>query len=330
MTAARARAIWLVLAVFALLGLLASVAIGSVPVPLAQVVHGLFAADGSAGDAIVRALRLPRALAGFACGALLSVAGALLQVLLRNPLADPYVLGVSGGAASFALAAMLLLWPAWCVDAGAVLGALCAVVGVLVAARREFWRADALEASSRLLLTGVVLAAGWGAVITLLLTLAPQRALRGMLFWLAGDLNGASSPWAALAALLAVLGLCMPAAAQLNVLLRGEASAQALGVRVGPLRLRIYLGASLATAAAVVTGGTIGFVGLVVPHLLRLAFGNDQRMMLPAAALAGGGAVMLADLAARTLIAPAQLPVGVITALAGVPVFLWLLLRSGR
>jgi iron complex transport system permease protein len=175
-----------------------------------------------------------------------------------------------------------------------------------------------------------VIAAGWGALITLLLNLAPDNRLRGMLFWLTGDLNGGAMPWTALAALVIVLVAIVPAAPRLNVLLRGDAAAQALGVAVMPLRLRVYLVASLAAAAAVTTAGTIGFVGLVVPHMLRLAFGNDQRMLLPAAALGGGVAVMGADLIARTVIAPAQLPVGVITSIIGVPVFLWMLLHRRR
>jgi iron complex transport system permease protein len=172
-----------------------------------------------------------------------------------------------------------------------------------------------------------VTAAGWGALITLMLAVAPENRLRGMVFWLTGDLNGVALPWTALIVLLVVLTAIVPAAPQLNVLLRGDATAQALGVPVARLRLRVYLAASLAAAAAVTTAGTIGFVGLVVPHVLRLAFGNDQRMLLPASALGGGLAVMGADLVARTVIAPAQLPVGVITALIGVPVFLWMLLR---
>ncbi|KND58282.1 Vitamin B12 ABC transporter, permease component BtuC [Candidatus Paraburkholderia schumanniana] len=199
--------------------------------PLSRALGALFhahAATPDIADEIVLTLRLPRALAGFA-------SGALLQVLLRNPLAEPYVLGMSGGAATFALVALLI-----------------------------------------------------------------------------------------------ALVVIVPVAPQLNVLLRGDATAHALGVPVARLRLRVYLVASLAAAAAVTTAGTIGFVGLVVPHLLRLAFGNDQRMLLPAAALAGGLAVMAADLAARTVIAPAQLPVGVVTALTGVPMFLWMLLRRPR
>jgi iron complex transport system permease protein len=333
MSARRAATIWFMLAALSLIVLTASLALGSVSLTPARVLAALFPSHGTSGDLareIVRTLRLPRALAGFACGALLGVAGALLQVLLRNPLAEPYVLGVSGGAATFALLAMMAGCAWWFVDASAFAGAFLAILLVLGLARRELWRSEPQDTSPRLLLTGAVMAAGWGALITLLLTLAPEDRLRGMLFWLTGDLNGGAMPWPALAALVATLFAVIPVAPRLNVLLRGDLAAQALGVAVMPLRLRIYLVASLAAAAAVTTGGTIGFVGLVVPHMLRLAFGNDQRMLLPAAALAGGGAVMGADLLARTVIAPAQLPVGVITALVGVPVFLWMLLRRPR
>jgi iron complex transport system permease protein len=172
------------------------------------------------------------------------------------------------------------------------------------------------------------MAAGWGAVITLILTLAPDAKLRGMLFWLMGDLNGADSWAPALFALAVALAVTYPAARDLNVLLRGEALAHALGVRVTSLRRLVYVVASVATALAVTTAGAVGFVGLVVPHALRLALGNDQRMLLPASALAGGTLLLLADTAARSLLAPQQLPVGVITALVGVPAFMLLLLRN--
>ena len=338
MSAKRAVTIWLVLGVVALAVFLASLALGSVSVSPARVFGALLpwhdsnaaASSPDLAGEIVRTLRLPRALAGFACGALLAVAGALLQVLLRNPLAEPYVLGVSGGAASFALIAMIAGCAWWMVDASAFAGAFVSILLVLGLARHELWRGEPQDTSPRLLLTGAVIAAGWGALITLLLSVAPESRLRGMVFWLTGDLNGGGLPWVALAALLVALIAIVPIAPQLNVLLRGDAAAQALGVPVVRLRLRVYLVASLAAAAAVTTGGTIGFVGLVVPHMLRLGFGNDQRMLLPAAALAGGAAVMGADLIARTVIAPAQLPVGVITALTGVPVFLWMLLRRRR
>jgi iron complex transport system permease protein len=333
MNAQRAIAIWLALAALAGIVFVAALTLGSVSVPPLRAL-GALAHPGTAGadtiDEIVRSLRLPRALAGFGCGALLALAGALLQVLLRNPLAEPYVLGVSGGAAVFAIAALLAGAAWWLVDAAAFAGALFTIALVLGFARRALARGEPQEASPRLLLTGVVLATGWGAGVTLLLTLAPDERLRGILFWLAGDLNGVASPWPALAALALALAAAASVAPQLNVLARGEAVAFALGVNAGQLRLRIYLVASLATAAAVTTAGTIGFVGLVVPHALRLAFGNDQRMLVPASALAGGLFVMSADLLARTVAAPAQLPVGVITALFGVPVFLWMLARRSR
>ncbi|MEM5328198.1 iron ABC transporter permease [Paraburkholderia sp. JHI2823] len=328
MTVRRACTIWAGLALAALVVFAASLVTGSVSVTPAQALAALTPAHGAPDMAteIVRTLRLPRALAGFACGALLALGGALLQVLLRNPLAEPYVLGVSGGAAVFALVAMIAGVAWWGVQASACAGALLSILLVLGLARRELWRGEPQDSSPRLLLTGAVTAAGWGALITLLLTLAPDTRLRGMLFWLTGDLNGASVPWPALVTLGVLLACIVPAAPMLNVLLRGDAAAQALGVPVLRLRVGIYLAASLAAAAAVTTGGTIGFVGLVVPHMLRLAFGNDQRMLVPAAAIAGGVAVMGADLVARTVAAPAQLPVGVVTALAGVPVFLWMLL----
>jgi iron complex transport system permease protein len=336
MSAKRAAAIWLALAVIAVAVLMASLALGSVSLAPMRVLAALMPSHASSVGSsdlaaeIVRTLRLPRAVAGFACGALLALAGALLQVLLRNPLAEPYVLGVSGGAATFALIAMIAGCAWWIVDASAFTGAFVSILLVLGLARRELWRGEPQDTSPRLLLTGAVIAAGWGALITLLLNLAPDNRLRGMLFWLTGDLNGGTMPWTALAALAIVLVAIVPVAPRLNVLLRGDAAAQALGVAVMPLRLRVYLVASLAAAAAVTTAGTIGFVGLVVPHMLRLAFGNDQRMLLPAAALGGGVAVMGADLIARTVIAPAQLPVGVITSVIGVPVFLWMLLHGRR
>jgi len=328
---ARSRAflVFLLLAAAAAASLFAALALGSVPVDGREIIDALAGGSGMHQD-IVRLLRLPRALAAFAVGGLLALAGALMQVLLRNPLADPYVLGLSGGAAVGALGAMLAGLGALAVNLGASAGALLAVALVFALARRDFAHrqsSGALEASPRLLLIGVIMAAGWGALITLILTLAPAARLRGMLFWLMGDLNGVDSWAPAMLALALALALTYPVARELNVLLRGEVLAHALGVRVAPLRRRLYLVASVATALAVTTAGAIGFVGLVVPHALRLALGNDQRMLLPASALAGGTLLLLADTAARSLLAPQQLPVGVITALVGVPAFMYLLTR---
>lgn len=285
--------------------------------------------------AMLLQLRVPRALTAFMVGALLAMAGALMQVLLRNPLAEPYVLGVSGGSAAGALLAMLLAAsisvPRQNIAAvGAALGAGLAIMLLFGLVGKSLRRLplSPMAAGHRLLLTGVMLAAGFGAVITLVLTLAADAQLRGMVFWLMGDLEDSRFlPVAALVALVVLLW-SMWNAPRLNLLARGESFAQLLGVPVVRLRVASLCAASLATAAAVTMAGTIGFVGLVVPHGLRLLIGNDQRVLLPAAALAGGGGLALADLAARTIVAPTQLPVGVITALIGVPLFLWLLGRS--
>ena len=298
--------------------------VGSYQVAPAEVLAALLGQAGGAGD-IVLQLRLPRALAGFACGGLLALAGALMQVLLRNPLADPYVLGISGGAGVGAMFAILIGLPTLGIDGLAFAGALGAMFLIFGLAH-----GDGSWTQTRLLLTGVIVAAGCGALVALMLSIAPDTKLRGMLFWLMGDLAQAGSSWPPLLALAIALTLAMPFARELNLLARGMMQAQALGVAVNRLRYAIFLLASLATAASVTTAGSIGFVGLVVPHLVRLATGNDQRLLLPASVLAGGSMLVLADTLARTVIAPQQLPVGVLTALIGVPVFLFLLSRQPK
>jgi iron complex transport system permease protein len=312
------------LALVSLAALLLALVVGSVPVTLRAVARGIIGASDTEA-AIVHELRLPRAVAAFAVGGLLAFAGALMQVLLRNPLADPYVLGISGGAATGALAAMLAGVPAIVTPAafGGALGSTLTVFGLARSAgERSPWTA------TRLLLTGVVVAAGWGALIALMLTLAPDAQVKGMLFWLIGDLSNASEPWPAFVTLLCSLVIALPFARDINLLARGESSATALGVAVPQVTLLLYALAALATASAVTTAGSIGFVGLVVPHALRLVLGNDQRLLLPASALGGGALLVVADTLARSVVAPTQLPVGVITALLGVPVFLFLLRRS--
>ena len=298
--------------------------VGSFKVAYADVFAALLGREGGGGDVVLQ-LRLPRAIAGFACGGLLALAGALMQVLLRNPLADPYVLGISGGAGVGAMFAILIGLPVLGIDGLAFAGALGAMFIVFGLAH-----GDGSWTQTRLLLTGVIVAAGCGALVALMLAIAEEHKLRGMLFWLMGDLGQSSQWWPPLAALVVALTLAMPFARELNLLSRGMMQAQALGVAVDRLRYAIYLLASLATAASVTTAGSIGFVGLVVPHLVRLATGNDQRLLLPASVLAGGSLLVLADTLARTLIAPQQLPVGVLTALIGVPVFLFLLSRQPK
>ncbi len=325
-TRRRAVLILAALAGLAVLSIALALMVGSMRIPFDEVAATLL---GLGDDGVVRevvcTLRLPRALTGFACGGLLALAGALLQVLLRNPLADPYVLGISGGAGIGALFAIVLGFGVAALNGLAFAGALAAMLIVFGLAH-----GDGGWAHSRLLLTGVIVSAGSGAVITLMLTIAPDDRLRGMLFWLMGDLSQSGDPQLVLVLLAVVLLISLPFARELNLLTRGADLAQALGVAVSLLRRGVYFVASLATAAAVTHAGAIGFIGLIVPHLVRLGTGNDQRLLLPASVLAGGSLLVIADTLARTALAPQQLPVGVLTALIGVPVFLFLLSRASR
>jgi iron complex transport system permease protein len=270
-------------------------------------------------------LRLPRALAALATGSLLAVAGCLMQVLLRNPLADPYVLGLSGGAAVFALVGMTLGLSFLPVPMLAFAGALLTMVLVFV-----LGRGSGPWSTTRILLTGVVLASGWGALISLILALGPDASLRSMLFWLMGDLSYArlSAWW--LVPLALGLGVLWLRARSLNVLAGGQLQAALLGESTVQRFWEIYIVASLLTALAVSLAGAIGFIGLIVPHLMRLVVGADHRRLLPAAALFGGAFLVVADTIARSAFGPRQLPVGVLTALIGVPLFLLLLNRAVR
>src|SRR5574343_1775660 len=323
-TRQRAILILSALCLLALVSFALALTVGSFKVAYTDVFAALLGHESGGGQVVVE-LRLPRAIAGFACGGLLALAGALMQVLLRNPLADPYVLGISGGAGVGAMFGMLLGLSVFGVDSLAFAGAFAAMLLVFGLAH-----GDGSLTQTRLLLTGVIVAAGCGALVALMLAIAEEHKLRGMLFWLMGDLGQSAQWWPPLMALVVALALAMPFARELNLLSRGIMQAQALGVAVDRLRYAVYLLASLATAASVTTAGSIGFVGLVVPHLVRLATGNDQRLLLPASVLAGGSLLVLADTAARTIIAPQQLPVGVLTALIGVPVFLFLLSRQPK
>ena len=330
-TRRRALLILAALGVLSLLSLSLALSTGSIQVPLSEIFSALLGISdtknelAAANIEVIRSLRLPRALAGFACGGLLALSGALLQVLLRNPLADPYVLGVSGGASVGALLAILFGFGVVGANSASFCGALLVMLVVFGLAHGQgSWT------QTRLLLTGVIVASGCGALVALMLSIAPDHKLRGMLFWLMGDLSQASHPGFALSLLALTLFCALPFARELNLLARGADTAQSLGVRVNALRRGVYVLASLATAAAVTQAGSIGFIGLIIPHLVRLANGNDQRLLLPAATLAGGSLLVIADTLARTLIAPQQLPVGVLTALIGVPVFLFLLTRDAR
>jgi len=301
---------------------IAALSSGSADISAAQVWNSL---TGVAPDNIRRLvieLRLPRALTAFGVGGLLAVSGVLMQVLLRNPLAEPYILGSSGGAAVAALLAMMLGLGAATVDFAAFGGAMAATLLVFsIAQGSGSWT------PTRLLLTGVVLAAGFSAATTLLLALSPDQNLRGMLFWLMGDLNYAYAPAQSLWLLGAITLGGLLFARHLNVLARGDLQAAIVGLPVSGFRLLVFCVTALATAISVTTVGVIGFIGLVVPHLIRIVAGSDHRIVLPASALAGGVLLVVADTLARTVLAPRQLPVGALTATLGVPLFLILMSR---
>ena len=302
---------------------LLSLAVGSTPVTL----NGLWEALTGGGDVMTRTvvmdLRLPRTVNAFAVGGLLALAGTLMQVLLRNPLADPYILGVSGGAAVGALSALLAGLAGLWVNGGAFAGALISTLIVFALAHgRGGWT------PTRLLLTGIAVASGWTAIVSVILILGSDNSLHGMLFWIMGDFSYQPANAITLLVLVAGLALCWPFARHLNVLARGETLAEALGIAVRPLSFAIYISASLFTAVAVTEAGSVGFVGLVVPHMFRMVVGGDHRRLLPGAVLLGGCLLMLADTLARTVADPRQLPVGVVTAAIGVPLFLYLLNRA--
>ncbi|MFQ5581023.1 MAG: FecCD family ABC transporter permease [Mariprofundaceae bacterium] len=281
-----------------------------------------FSPQSALEQTILWELRMPRILIAFVVGGLLALAGAWFQVLLGNPLAEPYVLGVAGSSAVGAICSVALMpASAWSMSAGAFAGAWIGIILIM---------AFSHLGPSRLLLAGVVLAAFWGACVALLLALLPAQQL-GMAFgWMMGDLSASEIPVAGLLAIwTASLACGMALSRSLDMLLLGEAHAVALGIDIRRLRLMLLFLASAVTSIAVAAAGTIGFVGLIVPHIMRLLFGSLHRMVLPSSALGGGILLMLADTGARTVIAPAELPVGVITALIGVPVFLWLLLKRG-
>ena len=300
-----------------------SLSIGSVDISAKQLLHALWVQDDSLASSVVLDLRLPRTVVGFMVGAMLALAGALMQVLLRNPLAEPYVLGVSGGASAAVLIAMLSGLSGFWISGSAFMGAMISMVLVFSLAHgKGDW------SPARLLLTGIVIAAGWGALISLILSITQGTQLRGMLFWLMGDLSYAQYTHWALMALVACLVVSLMISRNLNILARGELQAATLGVSPRKIRYIVYFLSSLLAATAVTLAGNVGFVGLVVPHAIRLMVGSDHRILLPAAFLLGGCLVMLADCLARTIIAPQQLPVGVLTAILGIPVFLVLLRRQ--
>lgn len=316
--------LWPTLLGLAALSIALSIAFGSVHISFANIMQSL-TAKNSINHTILFQIRLPRTACAFITGGFLALAGALMQTLLRNPLADPYVLGVSGGAAVMSLMAMLLGFSLAYLSLWAFVGSIFSIVLVMgIARHREHL------APLRLLLTGVVVATGWAAIISLILIVSPEHNLRGMLFWLMGDLSYAHFEIWQPMVLVAGLAISLFLAKPLNVLTCGDLSAQSFGVHTKKLNFILYLIGSLLTACAVSIAGCIGFVGLIIPHMLRMITGSDHRIILPASVLLGGTLLTLADTLARTLVAPVQLPVGIVTAIIGVPSFLLLLQRGYR
>ncbi len=310
-----------VLAVIAALVAVASLVVGGSGIGLRQALAGLLGGGSDTARAVMMEVRLPRVLAGFGVGSLLALTGVLLQALFRNPLADPFVLGVSGGAAVGALMAMVAGAAMLAVQSAAIAGALATVAIVYLLARGG--------GTSRLLLTGVVLASACGALVSILLAIADATQVRGMVFWLLGDLGWSLNPWVSALTAVAALALAFSVARPLNVLAAGEMRARSVGLHVELWRTVVFVASSVLTAVAVVNAGTVGFVGLITPHVVRMTFRtSDHRIVAPASALLGGTLLAGADLLARTIASPRQLPVGAVMALVGAPLFIALLRGS--
>jgi len=282
---------------------------------------------------IVFNLRLPRIIAAIFVGGSLAVAGTSFQALLRNPLADPYVLGISSGAALGAIVSLIIephlpLNPSVATlftPLGAFLGAAVTIGAVYFLGQRR-GQID----SNTLLLGGIVTASFLSAIIIFLMTLSPGRELRGMPFWLMGDLSTPLQPgigWVLRIGFFAAAATIYFTASDLNLILAGEKEAVHLGVDIRRVRLVVYVAASLLTGIAVSVSGAVGYIGLLVPHAMRAIFGSDHRILLPTAAFGGAIALVIADTIARTVVAPAEIPVGAMTAAAGAPLFLYLLRR---
>jgi iron complex transport system permease protein len=310
-------------------GMSGSIAVAPADVPdaLAQVLRG----RPESLAASLLELRAGRALTAFVTGGALALAGVMMQALLRNPLAEPYVLGISAGASVGALFALLMMCAAATVDLAAMGGAVTVALLLYLLARRDMRSGVAAEGgTSMLLLTGVILSSASMALVTLMLSIAPEGRLRSMVFWTIGDLAGAPLrilPWLVLGAALAY---ALRNARAMNMLALHAEAAATLGVRVGSVRKGLFFTSAVLTASAVTSAGAIGFVGLIVPHACRFAFGPDHRVLVPAAVLGGGSLLVLCDTLARTVVAPTQLPVGAITALIGAPVFLYQLHRMHK
>lgn len=337
------RTLFIALTALLIVALWLSLALGPVSLPLLDTLEALLRLSGLSAEQvpgqaelIIGQIRLPRTLLGLSVGAVLALCGVAMQGLFRNPLADPGLVGVSSGAALGAALVIVgsasLGWglgPLWLQPYLLSLAAFAGGLGVTAVVYR-LGRRDGQTSVAAMLLAGVALSALAGALIGLFTYLADDATLRSLTFWNMGSLNGAS--YARLWPLLLVgvgVAIWLPRrATALNALLLGESETRHLGFEVERLKRELVLCTALGVGAAVAAAGLIGFIGLVVPHLLRLLVGPDHRILLPASAMAGAALLLLADLLARLLLAPAELPIGIITALLGAPFFLYLLVKG--
>lgn len=325
----------LMLAIF-LVTCIISLAIGSVRIAPGRVFQSLLDSLTGGGslsfqeNVIIFSVRLPRIIFAGIVGASLSVCGVVFQALLRNPLADPYILGISGGSALGAIIGIVLGAGSFYLGIPflAFCGALITVVLVFIVAGGS----RGLLLDNSLLLAGVVVNSFFSAAILFSISLVNSTELHSISFWLMGDLSGAASQEITLAALCLFAGFAIlyTQSRKLNLMVQGEETALQLGVNVMRTKYILLIVTSLITAVAVSFAGIIGFIGIMVPHMMRLVFGSDHRLLLPAAALFGASFLVIADTLARILLQPAELPVGVITALCGAPYFIFLMRRRGR
>jgi iron complex transport system permease protein len=327
-----ALSVCLALALFLLCVMIASSLVGSERLPPGATLCSIFTGGSNACSlsmverAILFDVRLPRILLAAAVGASLAAAGAGYQALLRNPLAEPYLLGISNGAAVGTMIALVFFGAfEWSRPVMAFVGAISATFVVYKLARG---RAGA--SPERLILAGVIVTTFLSSVIVFVTTMMDATRIRSFTFWLLGDLSGSTTSMLTVAILAAFVGVIVLTAnaRSLNLMMLGERDAFDLGVEVERVRLTVFLAASVLVGASVASGGSVGYVGLVVPHLVRLSAGSDNRLTIPAASLAGASFVIVADTVARTAIAPRELPVGAITALIGAPLFIYLLRRG--
>lgn len=330
---ARRRLAIVTLAVALLAAMVLAVGLGAVSVSpsdtIGAVARGIRGEALTQADAVIWHLRLPRVLLAALIGAALALAGVLYQALFKNPLADPYILGVSSGAGlgatiAFVAAGTSFASRAFSVPFGAFAGALLTIALVVRLASRA-GRAD----TTSLLLAGVAISYTLAAVTSFLMVVF-RNSMQSVVFWMMGGLTSASWPNVWIVSAMFTLGAVVPLlySRELNIMLLGDERAGQLGVNVERFKLLVLASASLVVAAAVSVSGLIGFVGLMTPHMARLVLGPDHRLLLPASTLAGAIVMVLADLAARTVLAPVEIPVGIVTAVLGGPFFVWLLVRK--